>query len=46
MAVFKLSDAVKGSADNIDTPFYGALYKQEDDYIVPQYRLDLDINTK
>ena len=42
MVVIKWSDKVEGSGDNIYSPLYGGLYKEEDDYLVPWSGTDPD----
>ena len=34
MLVIKCSEKVEGSGDNIDSPLWGGLYKEEDDYLL------------
>ena len=40
MLVIKYSDKVEGSGDNIDSPLYGGLYKEEEDSLVPWSETD------
>ena len=40
--VFKCSDKVEGSRDNIDTPLCGGLYKEEDNFLVNWLGKDTD----
>ena len=42
MVVIKLSEKVKGSVDNINSPMCGGLYKEEEDYLVPWSGTDPD----
>ena len=42
MVVVKWSDKVEGSGNNIDSPLYGGLYKEEDDSLVPWSGTDQD----
>ena len=45
MVIIKWSEKVERSGDNIDSPLCGGLYKEEDDYLVPQSVTDPDANT-
>ena len=42
MVVFKWSDKVEGSGDDIDLPLCGGLYKKEEDSLVPWSGIDPD----
>ena len=42
MVVFKWSDKVEGSGDDIDLPLCDELYKEEEDSLVPWTGTDID----